>query len=101
MKFMFYKIELVTQKKNLYKNFRVSNLNCDVILRNLISKLDFLTPQFLTLLILVTKKSYEICLPFHLILASLINFKYLLPLILVYIPRPCGAFVYTLSLYII
>ena len=34
---MFYEIELVTQKKNFYKNFRVGNLTCDVILRNSIS----------------------------------------------------------------
>ena len=31
---MIYKVELVTQKKNLYKNFQVSSSKCDVILRN-------------------------------------------------------------------
>ena len=30
---MFYEVELVTQKKNFYENFRVSNSKCDVILR--------------------------------------------------------------------
>ena len=34
---IFYKIKLVTRKKNFYKNFRVSNSKCDVILRNSVS----------------------------------------------------------------
>ena len=38
---MFYDVELVTRKKNLYKIVRVSNSKCDIILRNLISQLDF------------------------------------------------------------
>ena len=33
----FYEVESVTQKKNFYKNFRVSNLKCDVILCNSVS----------------------------------------------------------------
>ena len=38
MKFnVFYEVELVTRKKNFYKNVRVSNSNSDVILCNLIS----------------------------------------------------------------
>ena len=31
---MFYKKEFVTQKKNFYKNYLVSNAKCDVILLN-------------------------------------------------------------------
>ena len=29
---MFYEVKLATWKNNFYKNFRVSNSNCDVIL---------------------------------------------------------------------
>ena len=31
---IFYEVELVIRKKNFYKNFRVVNLKCNVILRN-------------------------------------------------------------------
>ena len=31
---MFYKKEFVTQKKNFYKNYLVSNAKCDVVLLN-------------------------------------------------------------------
>ena len=34
---MFYEGELVTQKKNFYKNLRVSNSKCDAILPDSIS----------------------------------------------------------------
>ena len=34
---MFYEIELVTQKKNFFKSFRVSNSKFDVILFNSVS----------------------------------------------------------------
>ena len=34
---IFYEAESVTQKKNFYKDFRVSKSKCDVILRNLVS----------------------------------------------------------------
>ena len=47
---MFHKVELVTQKKNFYKTFRVSKSKCDVILRNSISELDFATGEFGTLI---------------------------------------------------
>ena len=43
------------------------------------------------MLISVTKKSYEICLPVHLVLASLIDFEYTLPLLLVYTPHSSPA----------
>ena len=43
---MFYKVELVTRKKNFFKKFRVNNSTCDVILRNSISYLDFVTWEF-------------------------------------------------------
>ena len=32
-----YEVELLTRKKNFYKNFRVSNSKCDAILRNSVS----------------------------------------------------------------
>ena len=51
-------------------------------------KLYFSTLKKLTL-IFVTKKSYEICLPLHPILVSLINFEYIIPLTLVYTPPLC------------
>ena len=34
---MFYEVKLAIQKKNFYTNFRVSNSECDVILRSLVS----------------------------------------------------------------
>ena len=37
---MFYKVELVTRKINLCRNFRVSNSKCDVILRHSILELE-------------------------------------------------------------
>ena len=40
--------ELVTRKKNFFKNFRVSNWKSDVILRNWVSKLNFATREFRT-----------------------------------------------------
>ena len=43
---MFKEVELVTRKKNFYKNVRVINSKCDVILRNSISYLDFVTREF-------------------------------------------------------
>ena len=45
---MFYKVELVTRKTNFCKNVRVSNSKCDVILRNSISELNFVTREFRT-----------------------------------------------------
>ena len=45
---IFYKVELVTRKKNFYKHFRVSNSKCDVILRNSDSQIDFVTREFRT-----------------------------------------------------
>ena len=45
-KLMFYEVELVIQKNNFYKNFRVSNWKYGVFLRNLVSKLDFVTVAF-------------------------------------------------------
>ena len=41
----FYEVELVTRKKQFYKNFGVSNSKGDVILRNLVSYLDFVTQE--------------------------------------------------------
>ena len=32
-----YEVELLTRKKNLYKNLRVSNSKCNIILRNSVS----------------------------------------------------------------
>ena len=43
---IFHEVELVTQKKNFYENFRVSNSKCDVILRNSVLQLDFATQEF-------------------------------------------------------
>ena len=43
---IFYEVELVPQKKNLYKNFGVSNSMCDVILRTSVSQLDFVNREF-------------------------------------------------------
>ena len=40
---MLNKVDLVTRKKNLYENFRVSSSKCDVISRNSISLLEFRT----------------------------------------------------------
>ena len=40
-----YKVEFVTQKKDFHKNFEISKSKCDVILRNLISLLDFVTQE--------------------------------------------------------
>ena len=45
---MIYKVELVTRKTNFCKNVRVSNSKCDVILRNSISELNFVTREFRT-----------------------------------------------------
>ena len=45
---MFYEIELVNQKKNIYQNFQVNNSKCGVILRKSISLLDFVTREFRT-----------------------------------------------------
>ena len=45
---MFYEVELVTREKNFCKNFRVSNSKVDVILRNSILELDFVTREFRT-----------------------------------------------------
>ena len=45
---IFHEVELVTQRKNFYKNFRVSNSKCDVILRNSVLQLDFVTREFRT-----------------------------------------------------
>ena len=44
--------------------------------------------------------TYKICLPFHLILTSLINFEYALPLLLIYTPRSCKTLSLLLSLVI-
>ena len=46
---MFKEVELVTRKKNFYKNVRVSNSKREVILRNRISLLDFVTREFRSL----------------------------------------------------
>ena len=53
------------------------------------------------MLVFIKKKSYEIFLVFTLILASLINFEYTLPLILVYTPHLCGTMFTSLSLYVV
>ena len=53
------------------------------------------------MLIFVSKKRYEICLTFRLVPASLINFKYTLPLLLLYIPRPCKPLSTPLPFYIV
>ena len=45
---MFYKVELVTRKKNIHKHFQVSSSKCDVILRNSVSQLNFVTGEFRT-----------------------------------------------------
>ena len=45
---MFYEVELVTREKHFGKNFRVSNSKVDVILRNSILELDFVTREFRT-----------------------------------------------------
>ena len=45
---LLYDVELVRRKKNFYKNFRVSNSTCDVILCNSVSWLDFVTGEFWT-----------------------------------------------------
>ena len=45
---IFYEVELVTQNKNFYKYFRVSNSKCDTILTNSVSQLDFVTREFRT-----------------------------------------------------
>ena len=50
---MFYKVQLITRRKNFCKNFRASNSKCDVILRNSISQLDFVTREFRTSVFLV------------------------------------------------
>ena len=63
---IFYKVELVTRKKNLYKHFRVSNSKCDLILRNLVSKFDFVTREFRT----STKKTLHSMLNFYVMLLS-------------------------------
>ena len=46
---MFYKVELITQKKNFCKCFRVSNSKSVIILRNSILLLDFVTWELQTL----------------------------------------------------
>ena len=53
------------------------------------------------MLIFVSKKRYEICFTFRLVPASLINFKYTLPLLLLYLPRPCKPLSTPLSFYIV
>ena len=45
---IFYEVELVTQNKNFYKYFRVSNSKCDTSLPNSVSQLDFVTREFRT-----------------------------------------------------
>ena len=42
---MFYNVELVTWKKNFYKNFRVNNSKCEVILHNSILQLENSEPH--------------------------------------------------------
>ena len=45
---MFDEVQLVIQKKNIYKTFPVSNSKCDVILRNSIFYLEFVIREFRT-----------------------------------------------------
>ena len=45
---IFYKVELVTRKKNFYQNFWVSNSKYDVILCNSVKQLDLVTREFWT-----------------------------------------------------
>ena len=45
---IYYEIALLNRKKNFYINFQVGNSKCDVILRNSVSKLDFVTREFRT-----------------------------------------------------
>ena len=45
---MFYEVELETREMNFFKNVRVGNSNCDVILRNSVLQLDFVTREFRT-----------------------------------------------------
>ena len=45
---IFYEIKLVARKKNFYKKFWVSNSKCDVISRNSVWQLDFVTQEFRT-----------------------------------------------------
>ena len=42
---IFYEVELVTQNKSFHKNFEISNSKCDVISRDLIFLLDFVTQE--------------------------------------------------------
>ena len=42
---IFYKVELVTRKKNFNKHFQVSNLKCDIIKRYSISLLENSEPR--------------------------------------------------------
>ena len=57
---IFYKIVLITQKKNFFKKFRDSNSNCDVILGNLISQLDFVIREFQTSILITVMWLFEI-----------------------------------------
>ena len=41
-------MELVTRKNGFYKHFRISNWECDIILHNSVSQLDFVTRQIRT-----------------------------------------------------
>ena len=57
MNFLIFQLRVSNSKEDFYKNFRVSNSKCDIILGSLVSELENFEPPIIS----VTQKKMSLC----------------------------------------